>query len=294
MTAILGIGIHIPKERRESAAAFSDLPAGFLEGKIGTARVTRKKPDEDTSDLCCASFAELQRKVHVPLDRIGCVVVVTQNPDGQGLPHTAAAVHDKIGAPKSAATFDLSQGCAGYVYGLSVVGAFLTSQRADLGLLFTCDPYSKIVEPTDRDTALLFGDGASATLIAPARADSNWVARGFRFQSLTQERRSLENRSGKLHMNGRAIFNFAATVVPAEVTAVLAANALSTSDIDRYLFHQGSRYIVDTLARRLNLPAASVPHKLHDIGNTVSSSIPIMLEDLLDTPNIDQIGRAHV
>lgn len=287
MTAILGIATYIPEDRQDwSAASAFAVPPGFLDGKIGTARVARKKAAEDTSDLCCAVFAALQRKIVVPLDRVACLVVVTQNPDGCGLPHTAAAVHAKIGAPSTAATFDLSQGCAGYIYGLSVVGAFLASQNADFGLLFTCDPYSKIVDPADRDTALLFGDAASVTLIGRTGTAGAWAAHAFRFQSVTGERTALENRSGKLYMNGRGIFNFAATVVPREVKAVLCANNLAKNDVDKYLFHQGSKYIVETLAHRLDLPSEAVPQKIQNIGNTVSSSIPLVFEDLIDRPEL--------
>lgn len=284
MTAILGIGAFIPEGRLELGANpdFA-VPAGFLEGKIGTGRVARKAPSDDTSDLCCAAFRALCRKTEVPLERVGCVIVVTQNPDACGLPHTASAVHAKIGAPAAAATFDLSQGCAGYIYGLSVMGAFLESQGLEYGLLFTCDPYSKIVDPTDRDTALLFGDAASATLVGRNVPPNGWMAHGFRFQSLTAERGALENRGGRLHMNGRAIFNFAATSVPGEVRAVLDKHQLALKDVDKYLFHQGSKYIVETLGRRLGLASEKVVLKMSDVGNTVSSSIPLMLEDVFGT-----------
>jgi 3-oxoacyl-[acyl-carrier-protein] synthase-3 len=287
MSRILAIGRHIPQGRADNrtAAGKFDLDEDFLAEKLGVLRAARRAPDEETSDLCVAAFHDLARRTGLTADGIDAVIVVTQNPDGRGLPHTAAAVHAKIGAPASCAAFDISQGCAGFVYGLSISEGFLAAAGLKRAVLFTADPYSKIIDPDDRNTALLFGDAAAATLIEAGDAGPGWRPSHFRFQSLSAERDALENRGGTLYMNGRGIFNFAATGVPREVQAVLAAAGLEPAAIDLFALHQGSKYIVDALCKRLALPAEKVPYDILDYGNTVSSSIPLLLSERLDDPS---------
>jgi len=106
----------------------------------------------------------LRRKFPIQENNIDALIVVTQNPD-VNLPHTSAIVHGKLSLPAKCACFDVSLGCSGYVYGLSIISSFLRENSLRTGLLFTSDPYSKIIDRNDKNTALLFGDAASVTLI---------------------------------------------------------------------------------------------------------------------------------
>src|SRR3546814_2884839 len=99
------------------------------------------------------------------LNEIQVLVVVTQNPDNN-LPHVAAQVHGKAALPEQCAAFDVSLGCSGYVYGLSIITSFMAVNGFERGVLITADPYSKIVDKNDKNTRLLFGDAATATLIS--------------------------------------------------------------------------------------------------------------------------------
>jgi 3-oxoacyl-[acyl-carrier-protein] synthase-3 len=188
-------------------------------------------------------------------------------------------VHGKLDAPDRCACFDISLGCSGYVYGLAVVGSLMETTGMETGLLFTADPYSKIVDEHDRNTALLFGDAATVTLLRRSNDVSKvWVPRRFAFGTRGQAGSALQNRGGRLAMDGRAIFNFSLTEVPQQVRECLAAAGLERDDVDLFLFHQGSRFIVDNLVKRLGLAPTKVPIDIADCGNTVSSSIPLLLE----------------
>jgi 3-oxoacyl-[acyl-carrier-protein] synthase III len=233
--------------------------------------------------MALAALRALADKAGITPGDVGLIAVCTQNPDGGGLPHVSAAVHAEWGGVEGAMVFDLSHGCAGYVYGLAIVDALMTTQGIEHGVLITADPYSKIVDPDDKNTALLFGDAASATLLGPA-APGGYAQRGCRFLSLGRERAALERRGDTLAMNGRAVFNFAATRVPEEVRGVLGTAGLCAGQVDRFLFHQGSAFILETVRKRLGLSAEQAPSGLADIGNTVSSSIPLLLEPLIDGP----------
>lgn len=281
MMGIVAIGSYIPAGRESNYAkkAQFDIDDDFIRDKLGVEEVSRKASDEETSDLCVKAYADLEARVGRRIEAIDCLVVCTQNPDGAGLPHTSAIVHGKLGLPQNCACFDVALGCSGFVYGLSIVKSFMRDNGMSRGLLFTADPYSKIIDPQDKNTVLLFGDAATASLIEDS--PGAWVPGPFRFGTSGKDGGALENRKGTLHMNGRAVFNFSATSVPPQVTGLLKDAGLGTADIDLFLFHQGSKFIVDQLAKRLDLPVDKVPLKLAKQGNTVSSSLPLMLQDRL-------------
>jgi 3-oxoacyl-[acyl-carrier-protein] synthase III len=265
------------------------IDEAFIRDKLGVVRVSRMGATEDTADLCVAAYSRLMEQVALPPASVELIVVCTQNPDGHGIPHSAAVVQGRIGAPDTCACFDIALGCSGYVYGLSICQAFMAANGLSTGLFFTADPYSKILDPADKSTALLFGDAATVTLLKARTAPQMWVPHGFRFATRGSEGACLVNDAGTLRMNGRAVFNFSAVEVPKQVQQVLTGAGLATDDVDIFLFHQGSKYIVDTLTRRLGLPPERVPSNLADQGNTVSSSLPLLLAPLLFRPGLQRV-----
>lgn len=278
MIGITAIASYLPVGRIANRDRKLDLNITdeFIVEKLGMSELAVRAPGEDTSDLCVKAYERLREKGSAP-DRVDVLILVTQNPD-TNLPHTSAIVHGRLGLNQDCACFDISLGCSGFVYALSVIEAFMVANGFRTGLLFTADPYSKIVDPKDKNTVLLFGDGAAVTLLTdrPVYTSGSYV-----FGTLGKDHGELICRQGRLHMNGRAIFNFAAKTVPSSVTESLAKAGLGKDDIDRYLFHQGSKFIVDTLTKRLELPPGKVPFVAGSYGNTVSSSIPMMIESEL-------------
>lgn len=280
MIGIQAIGTYIPANRIDNLQRMAQFKVdeAFLREKTGMLRLAVKADDEETSDLCCKAFGDLQRKTALKPEEVECIVVCTQNPDGHGLPHTSAIVHAKLGLQDSCAAFDISLGCSGFVYGLSVIQGFMQANGFRKGVLFTADPYSKIVNEQDKNTSLLFGDGATATLISDTPV---WRSGKFLFGSHGKENAAIAvEPNGKITMNGRAVFSFSATVVPRNITTMLAANDLKVADIDCFALHQGSRYIVDTLKKKLDIAEGKAPFVAADYGNTVSSSVPLILSDI--------------
>jgi 3-oxoacyl-[acyl-carrier-protein] synthase-3 len=281
---IESIASYIPERRisnydRKKQFGLDD---SFIENKLGVKAVAVKGDDEETSDLCVRAYEALQNRVGVNRDAIDVIVVVTQNPD-TNIPHTSAIVQGKLGLPETCAAFDVSLGCSGFVYGLSIIQAFMQANGLSKGLLFTADPYSKIVDVNDKNTALLFGDAASVTLISDKPEFTTGI---FTFGTSGKEYKELISIKNKLYMNGRAVFNFTAKYVPRDILHLLEINQLDLHDISRFIFHQGSKYIVDTIAGRLGLNADRVVFNIYQYGNTVSSSIPIILEkEIMDDSN---------
>lgn len=287
MIGILAIGQALGRDRADVRGLADRLGVAveFVEEKLGTRHLPRLGLGQDTADLAVEALHNLLSRCSIDRMDIRVLVVCTQSPDGEGLPHTAALVQDRVGLRTDIAAFDISLGCSGYVYGLAVVEGMIRA-TGGFGVLITADPYSKMIDPDDRDTALLFGDAATATLIGPG---GTWALGSRRFGTDGSGASALIRRSGRFCMAGRQVFNFAATRVPEQVREVLLSEGLGTSDIDLWALHQGSKYIVQTLADRIGVPRARVPVMLERTGNTVSSSIPLVLEAHIDRPEIQRI-----
>ena len=250
----------------------------FILGKIGSAFLPRKDDAQETSDLCVEAVNRLfANNPGLSRDSIDALIVVTQNGDEEGLPHTAAIVQHKLGLQTHVAAFDISLGCSGYVYGIYALKGFMEAAGLKNGLLVTADPYSKIVNPEDRNTTMLFGDAATATWMGE---DAPWQLGKSMFGTDGSGAEFLKTTDGAFYMNGRQVFNFALVKVPAHLNELLAASELESCDIDAFCIHQGSAAIVDAVARRFEdgaQPEKFVKDML-ETGNTISSSIPLLLE----------------
>ncbi|GKY88007.1 ketoacyl-ACP synthase III [Sinisalibacter aestuarii] len=287
--AVRAIGTYIPSARLDNGARIErfEYSPDALRDKIGVMQTARKAAEEETSDMCVRAYEHLSEKLGEALDpeSLDLIVVVTQHPDGFGLPHTSAILHGKLGLPKTCFAFDISLGCSGYVSALATVKGHLIATGGKRALLFTADPYSKSLSEDDKNTAMIFGDAATVTLIEPG---ADWQIGAFDSGTDGSAHHALErDADGVLRMNGRAVFNFCALNVPKSVKATLEKNGLEKDEVDAFVFHPGSKYIVDTIAARVKIDP---PKTLHcaTYGNTISSSIPLVLADLDATsaPNV--------
>ena len=269
------IGVAMPTARVVTAdlAPALGIAQERLERRLGFTGLARMAPGEDTSDLALAAVAQLVAR-GFDLATVQCLCVVTQNPDGAGIPQVSTIVHGRLGLAEHVATFDVAHGCAGFVYGLALARSFMQCHGFTTGLLVTCDPYSKIVDPADPYTALIFGDAAAATVLT---ASPRWRVGQSDFGSSGAMREALRvDGAGRLHMNGKRIARLAGTVVPESILKTIAANGLTLAEVDELLLHQGSRYIVETIGDTLGA-RDKTPFYAGEYGNLVSSSLPVAL-----------------
>ncbi|RDH90184.1 MAG: 3-oxoacyl-ACP synthase [endosymbiont of Seepiophila jonesi] len=280
---IRAIGSYLPEGRVDNLARITTFGKDgvFVKEKLGFTKLARKSTDEETSDLCVRACENLLKQVELPLEEVDCLIVCTQNPDAAGLPHTSAIVHAKLGLGTSVAAFDISLGCSGYVYGLSVICSFMEMNGLGSGLLFTADPYSKVLDSADHNTELLFGDGATVTWLSRDKSCYQLGRSLFSTNGTGQSAIHVDSEERKVHMKGRSVFNFTMKVVPQQIKACLAANDCTVNDVDYFLLHQGSKFIVDNMTASLGLPPEKTPFMAAEYGNTISSSIPMMLKTLL-------------
>ncbi|WP_257939296.1 ketoacyl-ACP synthase III [Campylobacter lari] len=275
MLGISDIGTYICSDKISNFDRKTDFDINdeFIKEKIGFQSLSKSSDEEKTSTLCLKAFEKIKHKID--LSNIDCLILISQNPDVK-IPHTSAILHNKLNLSKNCACFDVGLGCSGYVYGLSIILSFMQNNNLKHGLLFTCDPYRKIIDNNDKNTSLLFGDGASVSYISK---DYKYKIKSFKFGTDGSKYTSILCEKDILSMNGRGVFEFSATTIPKHIMDFLQEEQINFNNIDRFIFHQGSKYIVDTLRQRLKLDEEKVPFDANFYGNTVSSSIPILLEN---------------
>jgi 3-oxoacyl-[acyl-carrier-protein] synthase-3 len=289
MIGIYSIASYYPKTYRDNfklAKQFNESE-NFVRKRVGGEVLPTLAPEMETSDMAVRAIQRLIDKTGTNKNDIDCLVLCTQNPDGNGLPHTSAIVQKKANLKNRLAAFDVSLGCSGYVYGLNIIQGFMEVANLSKGILVTADPYSKIVDPEDKNTVMLFGDAATATLLTREKPVFK-IGRSLLYTDGSGAVH-LKNCNGRLHMNGRQVFNFAATEVPQQIKALLSLEKIGIEEVDRFILHQGSRFIVETIARKLKIDSQKVPIYMKLTGNTVSSSIPLVLESVIPDEMIQTV-----
>jgi len=242
-----------------------------------------------TSDLAVEAARIALRAAGIPteqLDMIVCASVTGDTP----FPATAVWVQEKLGL--SCPAFDVNAACAGFSYGLATATAFVESGMADTVLLIGAEVYSRILDFTDRQTCVLFGDGAGATVIQasdrPGIEGTVLGADGTAAEILllpaggSREPASAETVAASRHRiqmpNGREVFKRAVTEMAASCREVLEKNGHSPDDVDLLIPHQANARIMVAVAERLGIPLERAVVDVAEVGNTSAASIPIALD----------------
>ncbi len=299
--AIGPIAVHVPEKREDNDYLAAQFPAwnmDVIEAKtgIGSRRIAGEA--ECASDLGVAAAEKLFRKHEIDPQSIDFLLFCTQTPD-YPLPTTACLVQQRLGLPTSIGALDFNLGCSGFVYGLAMADGLIRAGSARRVLLITAETYSKYIDPTDRSLRTIFGDGAAATLIEASDrpslgsfvfgTDGNGANAlmvtegGNRPQQFAHTTRKRKRWPSRLFMDGPELVKFSLDVVPPLVERVLSDAGWSRDDVDMYLMHQATLYMLEHLRARLDLDRESVPLDLERYGNTVSSTIPILIEGLRDS-----------
>ena len=244
------------------------------------------------AEMASNAILELLRETSTAASDVELLILVSQTGDF-AIPHSSAVIQKISGVSESALIFDISLGCSGYVIGLDVAIALMDRLGLGTGVLVTADVYSRIVDPGDRGTSPIFGDGASATLLnrTPTwtMGRSDFGSQGSNYEELIVRGFGTKaDPRSPLHMDGRAILGFTRRVVPHSVKNALKLNGLSEGDVDKFVFHQANAFVLDTLRDGLSIEDRKIVRSFDDIGNTTSSSIPIAFRrGIIDRPAQD-------
>lgn len=288
---IKDVASYLPPKRVRNVDVAEELgfKPGFLEDKVGVEVRCLSTPEESTSDMCVQAFSTLAgRYPEGYFGDVGLLLLCTQNPDFK-LPHTSSVLQARLGLPKNLLAFDISLGCSGYVASVVTAKALMNELGVRKALVFTCDPYSKVLDPKDKSTVPLFSDAATVTLMEDGGlleiGHSTFGNDGSLYETLIIRGSGTARGDGggaqPLRMDGRNIFAMLKTEVPANIRACAAANGIELEDVEMFLFHQASGWLLKVLSADLKLSPERVPSNLKHVGNTVSSSIPVLLDEVL-------------
>ncbi|WP_300541231.1 ketoacyl-ACP synthase III [Maricaulis sp.] len=280
-TWIRSIGTRLGSARVDNVrqAETFGKDAEFLDTRIGARWLPQADDTETAVTLGEAASREAIEEAGIAPERIGILIFVSQNPDFGGLPHNSAILQDRLGLPTSSACFDVGLGCSGYVYALSIATAMMQALRLDQGLIVTSDQYRAQLREGDVNTQMLFGDGATATVLSRDEAELEIVATELGTNG--NHASALQRSANCIAMNGRTIFGFSRKTVPLAIRQFTERYGLSLDEVDTVLLHQGSRAIVEEITKELGLDVTKVPIEMGETGNTVSSSIPFLLKPRL-------------
>lgn len=270
------------------------------EEKTGVLSRHITKSDQTALDLAINAIEKLFIKDRNIQDKIGGIVFCTQSQD-YIMPPNSFLIHKHFGFDENVWTFDYNQACSGYIYGLAISRGILETKLANCVLLITSETYSKYMNPKDRSTITLFGDGAAASILSlnstrgiidvvlssnGNKYDTFLIpAGGCRMPKSKHTKETVIDDSGNLkspeniHMNGFAIWQFISSKVSEQIRELLNRNGLTVNDIDLFIFHQASKLTLNSLIKMLKIDENKAFMNLKYIGNTVSSSIPIALKD---------------
>lgn len=302
---IQAIATHLPDAVLSNAMlaqSFPEWSADRILTKLGISERRIAAPDETASDLAYEAACKLFAEGAVRPEDIDFLIFCTQAPD-YVLPTSACILQARLELRRDIGAFDINLGCSGFVYGLSIATGLIASAAANKVLLLTADTYSKYINVKDRSVRTLFGDGAAATLIS---RDPDGSIGPFVFGTDGEGARSLIVETGgyrmprslksgaetsdsagnvrsrdNLYMNGAAVMSFTLREVPQSFRDLLSRSGATITDYDFIVVHQANKFLMDALQKKLDVPSDKFPHFHETIGNTVSSTIPFVLEHLL-------------
>ncbi|MBD0707492.1 MULTISPECIES: beta-ketoacyl-ACP synthase III [unclassified Streptomyces] len=275
---VTGLGACLPEKTvtNDDLAQRLDTSHEWIHSRTGIARRRIADSGTSTADLAAAAgSAALESAGRTSCD---LVLVATTTPD-RACPATAPEVASAMGLT-GAAAFDLSAVCSGFVYGLSVAAAMIGAGTFESVLVIGAERYSAIIDPEDRGTAVIFGDGAGAVLLERGReADGRGAVLHTELGSDGSGRDLITVPPGEryLRMEGREVYTRAVPTMVASARRVAEAVGWGADGIDAFVGHQANLRILESVAGRLGLPPERVITNIEDVGNTAGASIPLAL-----------------
>ncbi len=278
--AILGTGAHAPAKvlTNHELARLIDTTDEWIVTRTGIRERRIAGKNESTATMAAAAARAALSDAGVTADQIDLVILATLTPD-LPMPATACLVQDLLGVPARAACFDLNAACSGFIYGLDTAWAMLASGRYHHALVIGAEKMSSIVDWTDRSTCVLFGDGAGAAVLGPARGTAQIL--GTRLYAEGAHAHLLSIPRGPkpvIQMKGREVFKNAVRQMEDAVREILEQHGLTAAQISSVIPHQANIRIIESLAQYLGLPLERFVINLDRHGNTSAASIPLALD----------------
>lgn len=310
----------------------AEIEYAFPENLITNADIARDNPNWDMSkvsektgvlqrylatenetalDIAIKACEKLFTKVNK--SEIDALIFCTQTPD-HIIPPNSYLLHAHFNLSPSLIAFDINQACSGYIYGLLLANSMIISGAAQKILLVNADTYSKYINPKDRSTKTVFGDGAAVSLITKSEKASKFPL--FKIDSAGKEYKNFyipgggcriptskssttlsndgnDNFTNELNikMNGYGVLSYYKSAVPKQLTSLLRENNLTTEDLDLIIFHQASKIALQSISLKLRTDPNKIYSNISQVGNLVSASIPVAIKMAEEE---DKLARGNI
>jgi len=290
--AITAVGGYVPETKLTNAdlEKMVDTNDEWIKTRTGISeRRILKEPGKATSDLAVPAIQQILEKKQLNPAEIDCIICATVTPD-MVFPSTANLIGDKIGAT-NAFSYDLAAACSGFLFALSTGAAYIESGRYKKVIVVGADKMSAIVDYTDRNTCILFGDGAGAVLLEPSTDDCGIIDSILRSDGVGRDYLNLKaggslrpasietvtNREHYAFQEGKTVFKYAVKGMADVSAELLEKNQMTGNDIAWLVPHQANLRIIDATADRIGLPKEKVMININKYGNTTAATIPLCL-----------------
>ncbi len=299
---ITGFGSYLPKKvlSNQDLEKMVETSDEWIVTRTGMKERRIAGAEEFTSDMGVMAAKEAMKKANIEADSIDLILVATLTPD-HIFPSTACLIQKSLGASHAAA-MDMQAACTGYLYAMSLAKAQIEAGLCNNVLIVASEKLSSIVNYNDRNTCILFGDGASACVVSSTGSgyaidnvqigsDGNQAELLIQPAGGSKQPASIQTvEQGKhfIHMEGKEVFKHAVRRMESAAQQSLDKAGLSKEDVDYLVPHQANIRIIEAIARRFDLPMEKVFLTIHKYGNTSASSVGIALDELIDTKDIKE------
>ena len=290
---IISLGAYVPENIMTNFdfEKIIDTTDEWIRTRTGIEERRFCSPEQATSDLCIEAAKKALANANLTPEDIDMVIVATCTPDYQ-LPSTACIVQKKLGAVNAAA-YDLNAACSGWIYGLTMATGLIKADMYKKVLVIGAEALSRSLDMQDRNTCILFGDGATAAILSEvedgygilsthlgADGDLNGsliVPAGGSRTPTSEE--TIEERGQYIKMKGQEVFKFAVNALPNAASCAIEKAGLKATDIDIFIPHQANSRIIETAAKRLEVPIDKFYMNMKNYGNTSAASIGLALNE---------------
>ena len=277
---VIGMGRYVPEKIMKNIdfEQTLDTTDEWIRSRTGIEERHFAAEDENTSHMAIQAAQKAIENAGITPDQIGLIIVATVTPD-RAFPSVACQLTEHFGI--QCAAMDVSAACSGFIYGLVTAKQFVEMNSYEYVLVVGVEKLSKITDWTDRNTAVLFGDGACAAIVSNVSEGRGILS--FELGADGSGGKNLFLNDEKcIYMNGREVFKFAVRQMGESATSVLEKAGLQKEDCDFLIPHQANIRIMEAARERLNLPAEKMSKTVHKYGNTSAASIGISLVEELE------------
>ncbi len=291
---VAGLGSYLPEKvlTNFDLEKMVDTSNDWIIQRTGIERRHVVADDQGCSDLCVEAAKKALIDAHMTIDQIELILVATVSPDYK-MPATACLVQNKLGA-RNVMSFDLNAACSGFIYGLFVADQFIKTGVYKNILVIGAENLTRLLNYKDRDTCILFGDGAGAFIMSRtdendpnylisasahaegAHAELLWAKGGGTRHPFTQQ--VLDEGGHFMQMKGKEIFKNATRTMAACCIEALESSKTKANEIDWIVPHQANLRITEAVANQFSFPMSKIISTVHETGNTSAASIPIAFD----------------